>query len=1174
MEPGTAAPSDTSVVRVLGRDGRPEGAGFLVGRRDVVTCAHVVARVLGVAADAAQAPGGRLEVDFPLVAPGRRTAAEVTGWTPIAPDGSGDVAVLRLVEAAPARAASARVVEQGAASDRRVRTFGFPAGHDDGVWSVGWLRGRTAAGWYQYDTDPAGQHRVRPGFSGAPVWDVAEGGVVGMVVAADGAGGGRSAYLIPTETLRAGRPELGPAARPVSPFRALEPFAERHADRFHGREQLTGRIVDQLAWAPVLGVVGPSGCGKSSLVHAGVLPGLRRQDGLHVVTLRPGQHGRSPVEALATALLPALEPALSETARLAELPALTELLRDGRLPELTDRLLARQGKDRLLLMVDQFEEALSGTEATDLDTLAAALAAALRPGSPLRVVTVLRSDFLTAALTHPGLAPLFGGDRLVTVGAMTDSELRAAVQRPLEGTGVRYEPGLVDRILGDLGGDPGRLPLLAFTLAELWDRQQDGAIGHTAYEALGGVGQALARHAEQLWTGSLSEDEQRAARALLVQLVQPGGDGTAPTRRTAARSDLNDRQWRIAQRLLTTRLIVPGAEYLPADGPPEETVELAHEVLLTHWDRLRGWFEADREFRTWQADLRRRIGRWQGDGRPARRLLRGAELRDARTWQRRRADELPPTEREFIAASVRGSHRRWSTAVALTVVLGLLVGLGTWAWQDTVRDEAATTASEVLVQQSRDADGAFVTDRGSSYTALLLAMRAYRTRDTEQTRARLGEMYAKYGFADLLVPRYPSSESPLAGLTGALPAATLTDASGRMVVGWAGDGTAVVLRLGTDGVHRQPTGRRAAVIGVSPDGSALAMGHTPPFTADSDSRGLPVELYDVRTGAVRELERPVEGDPLRWDLDVSGVLPGFELPDLAQAGADGLTLPTQYAQFSFSADGSLLLARTGAFGTAGRVVLWDTASGRIRKVMPAPSDLNGQLWLGAGGDSLLSLNEGLGRDMAIVHSLRLWDLRGDAPTGRELLHWDASATDGLVVGVSPTADRAAVVESRIGAGGTVSHHLVVHELPSGHVLSDTTSDQQVVASGVTIAPGGSHAVPYQTDGAFPIADSRPVATGPDDGPVLSIGGNWTLDLFGTEAEPAVLMADPGLLAVVAGRDPLTRLPKPGQRPDAADAGARLAALCRALGDETLPDAAARKLPPGAYRGQVCSTGKE
>ncbi|MFE5207617.1 serine protease [Streptomyces sp. NPDC056600] len=176
MERDGAAPSDAAVVRVLNADGRPEGAGFLGGHREVITCAHVVGRALGSSSpSSAEPPAGRLWVDFPLARPGLRAEVRVVSWVPVQPDGSGDIAVLRLLADPPARATVARLVEDVAGPDLRVRTFGFPPAYDDGAWSVGRLRARTATGWLQYDTDPASEHRVRTGFSGAPVWDVAGG---------------------------------------------------------------------------------------------------------------------------------------------------------------------------------------------------------------------------------------------------------------------------------------------------------------------------------------------------------------------------------------------------------------------------------------------------------------------------------------------------------------------------------------------------------------------------------------------------------------------------------------------------------------------------------------------------------------------------------------------------------------------------------------------------------------------------------------------------------------------------------------------------------------------------------------------------------------------------------------------------------------------------------------
>jgi hypothetical protein len=83
-----------------------------------------------------------------------------------------------------------------------IRIFGFPSGHNNGVWASGVLRDKLANSWVQIEDDKVTGLRVERGFSGAPVWDETLAGVVGMTVAAQTQRQeGKVAFIIPTKVL-------------------------------------------------------------------------------------------------------------------------------------------------------------------------------------------------------------------------------------------------------------------------------------------------------------------------------------------------------------------------------------------------------------------------------------------------------------------------------------------------------------------------------------------------------------------------------------------------------------------------------------------------------------------------------------------------------------------------------------------------------------------------------------------------------------------------------------------------------------------------------------------------------------------------------------------------------------------------------------------------------------
>jgi hypothetical protein len=170
--------------------------------------------------------------------------------------------------------------------------------------------------------------------------------------------------------------------------------------------------------------------------------------------------------------------------------------------------------------------------------------------------------------------------------------------------------------VGDVGDEPGNLPLLEFALSALWGQRQGNLMTHDAYVNIGGVAGALARHANEVYA-NLSPEEQRLARRAFVQLVQPG-EGTEDTRRVASRSELTDEEWQLIQKLANERLVVTGV-----DESGRETAEVVHEALIRSWELLREWMGSDRNFRAWQERLRSSLNQWQASGREEGALLRG-----------------------------------------------------------------------------------------------------------------------------------------------------------------------------------------------------------------------------------------------------------------------------------------------------------------------------------------------------------------------------------------------------------------------------------------------------------------------------------------------------------------------------------------------------------------------
>ncbi|MGZ5445226.1 MAG: nSTAND1 domain-containing NTPase [Thermoanaerobaculia bacterium] len=466
----------------------------------------------------------------------------------------------------------------------------------------------------------------------------------------------------------------------TSPYRRLDAFREEDASLFFGRQAAIDSVVRRIdqssGWHDqprFLTVTGPSGSGKSSVVNAGVIPALRSRRAprsvWRAVVMQPGKY---PWLALASALEPLLHPTLAEGDRISESRKLAKnLATPGVITNTIERILKKsRGTDRLLIVVDQFEELLTPTDdSVPREFVRALLEASRNP--PLCVLATLRSDYYgkAIALARELSDALPGGQ--VNLGPMRRDELRDVVVSPASKAELTFDAGLVDRILDDVGNEPGNLPLLEYALSELWDLREQSRLTFAAYQAIGGVLGALTRRAETIY-GELSDTQKEAARRLLMRLVRVSSadeEGT-DTRRRARRDDISDEDWKIVLAFSDkrARLVVAGSDR--ASG--EDGVEVAHEALIRHWKRLREWLNDDREFLLWHQDLGLFLAR-SPEGIPPGRLLTTAAK-----WLRERRDDLTAAERKYIeksAAAVTRTRRarKFYVAAAIVVVVSLAI---------------------------------------------------------------------------------------------------------------------------------------------------------------------------------------------------------------------------------------------------------------------------------------------------------------------------------------------------------------------------------------------------------------------------------------------------------------------------------------------------------------------
>ncbi|MFD9038549.1 nSTAND1 domain-containing NTPase [Streptomyces bottropensis] len=406
------------------------------------------------------------------------------------------------------------------------------------------------------------------------------------------------------------------------PYPGLDAFAEDEAAVFFGREaqseDLTHRLhVPQDRPADrFLVLVGASGSGKSSLVRAGVIPRLRSRRWLVIPAFSPGPN---PLAALASAISTAggeQESTSTVLRRLRQEPA--------SLPSELSRLRGSRFR-HTLIMVDQFEEALTLAGERERAQFLDALHACVTQDARIRVLATLRVEFLgqflgtrhAELLQHP-----------VTIGALGRNQLAQVVERPGRLVGLTFAPGVVEAIVNDVGADDA-LPLLAYLLQELYFASGPGeTVSEELYRSLGGVAGALARQADHT-VAELGGGDDGISSVLKVLLRFVTVQGQEVARRHVPLAELTARERRVVDAFVDARLLMSDVS-----TGQEPYAQVTHEALFRQWAPLRQEVEAHAEQLRQRAELERWAEDWDRSGRSPDYLLTGERLNRARQWLR------------------------------------------------------------------------------------------------------------------------------------------------------------------------------------------------------------------------------------------------------------------------------------------------------------------------------------------------------------------------------------------------------------------------------------------------------------------------------------------------------------------------------------------------------------
>ena len=470
-----------------------------------------------------------------------------------------------------------------------------------------------------------------------------------------------------------------------NPFRGLDHFGYEHRAIFFGRDAEVRDVVAQLlrreaADCPGLLIEGPSGTGKSSFVLAGVLPALIQLHHLPADLQQSLAARRVPAAAALAKWRPGLLPSqpdlwqvvASLAAAWAAYEGLADLSAPSTLDTLADRIAATAHGSRLVWVIDQFEELFTLNLTPAVMTAFAGFLLDLQQKGVWTLAT-FRTDALPALKEQPLLRQVFGtNEGQYYLAGLTGVAIEEVIRRPALAAGLRFQRGPdgvgLDQLLREAAHrQPDSLPLLQFTLNELYLRRSGRELTLSAHADLGGLPGSIVTTAAGI-LGESSNLRPEVSRLLrgMVRLDELG----RATRRYARLEEFSDDPTvkPLLARLVDARLCVSDQR----EGFP--VAAFAHDSLLQNLPVIVEWLKQEAGLLRTRDLAEREALLWTEHGRSDAWLASADQLVEFRALEQ--ADVFRSnTVKEFLSrsqAKVANARRLRVAAISVIAVLAVI----------------------------------------------------------------------------------------------------------------------------------------------------------------------------------------------------------------------------------------------------------------------------------------------------------------------------------------------------------------------------------------------------------------------------------------------------------------------------------------------------------------------